>query len=220
MSRIVTLLCTAGLLALGACRSTPPPELVERADVVLEEEARWRSAAAPADVDRIDRLAETWDEALSAAHRAGHGRLIAREGALLEPGAALAIPAPTPGSYLCRLLRFAPGRRRGPVLTAYRPFFCHVGVDGESLTLVKQTGSERPAGHLWVDTDPRRLILLGSLSQGPDEEPVAYGEDPDRDMIATLERIDDFRFRLVAPWPRTGAILDVLELVPVGMEIE
>ena len=62
------------------------------------------------------------------------------------------------------------------------------GDDGE-LTIVKQTGSQRPAGRLWDDDFPNRMIFLGSLALADEKEPLAYGEDPDRDMAGFLERI-------------------------------
>src|SRR5688500_12560467 len=137
-------LFAAGLLPLSACRQVPPPEALARADVEVVEEPRWRSIASPEDADRIDRLAAAWQQALGQARRFGFSRAIAREGPLLEPDAALPMPAPTPGPYLCRLIRFGPSAPRSAALTVYRPFFCYVGVDGESLSIIKQTGSERP----------------------------------------------------------------------------
>src|SRR5688500_11833988 len=92
-------LFAAGLLPLAACRQAPPPEALARADVEVVEEPRWRSIASPEDADRIDRLAAAWEQALSQARRAGFTRAIAREGPLLEPAAARARPAPTPGPY-------------------------------------------------------------------------------------------------------------------------
>jgi hypothetical protein len=207
-------LIAAGLLPLSACRQVPPPEMLARADVEVVEEPRWRSVASPEDADRIVRLAAAWEQALGQARRAGFTRAIAREGPLLEPGTTLPLPAPTPGPYLCRLIRFGPPVPRGAVLTAYRPFFCYVGVDGETLSIIKQTGTQRPSGYLWVDAAPSRLVFLGSMAAGAQERLIPYGADRRRDMIGVFERVEDFRFRLVVPWPRSGAVLDVYELVP------
>ena len=105
---------------------------------------------------------------------------------------------------------------RGPAFERFRPFFCYVEVEGDLLTIVKQTGSERPAGRLWEDDRPERLIFLGSLALGNEEQPRAYGDDPQRDMAGVLERIAPFRWRLVIPWPRGTSKLDVFELTPVA----
>ena len=213
-------LVAGAFILLAACQTTSPDAALPEPAVSVDVEPGWRRAARPEDVDRIDRLDEAWDVAIRSAEAAGHRRTMAREGALLDPSAALAMPAPPPGAYTCRLLRFGPERRRGPVLTVYRSFFCNVGVDGEALTLIKQTGSERPAGHLWVDDSPDRLIFIGTLSRGADEDPLAYGDDSERDMVATFERIEAFRFRLVVPWPRAGAVLDFYELVPSPVQYQ
>ena len=214
MHRGFALIIAAGLLPIAGCQQVPPPEALSRADVEIVQEPLWRSAATPDDVARIDRLGPAWALARSSAARAGFARLMAREGALLEPAAALPRPAPTPGSYLCRLVTFSPPQPRGAVLTSYRPFFCYVGVDGDSLSITKQTGSQRPAGYLLDDAEPRRMIFLGSMAQGGRDEALAYGSDPERDIAGVFERVGDFRFRLVIPWPRSGATLDIFELVP------
>ena len=88
-------------------------------------------------------------------------------------------------------------------------------MEGDLLTIVKQTGSQRPAGRFWEDDNSRRLIFLGSLALGNEETPLAYGDDPRRDMAGYFERIAPFRWRLVIPWPQDGAKLNVFELTPV-----
>ena len=93
-----------------------------------------------------------------------------------------------------------------------------VEVEGDLLTIVKQTGSQRPAGRLWEDDQPDRLIFLGSLTLGDEEQPLAYGDDPKRDMAGVLERIAPFRWRLVIPWPQSTSKLDVFELTPVAQQ--
>jgi hypothetical protein len=214
MYRAYALLVVAGLLPLSACRQAPPPEALARAQVEVVEEPRWRSLASSEDSGRIDRVTAAWQQALDQAGRAGFARAMAREGPLLRPGAALPMPAPTPGPYLCRLIRFAPPVPRGAVITFYRPFFCYVGVDRDALSITKQTGTQRPSGYLWVDRDHSRLIFLGSMAEDLRDPLVPYGADRRRDLAAVFERVGNFRFRLVVPWPRSGAILDVYELVP------
>ena len=137
---------------------------------------------------------------------------------MLRPDAALPRPAPTPGSYNCRLVRLGKTDARSPVFVKFKPFFCYVEAEGDLLTIVKQTGSERPAGRLWEDDVPTRLVFLGSLALGNEEQPKAYGEDPRRDMAGVMERIAPMRWRLVIPWPRSGAKLEVFELTPVPVQ--
>ena len=63
---------------------------------------------------------------------------------------------------------------------------------------------------------PERLVFLGSLAVGGEDLPIAYGDDPKRDMAGVLERIGPFRWRLVIPWPQSTSKLDVFELTPVA----
>lgn len=198
----------AAALLIAACRTSPeppgpPPALAER-----PAGENWRAVARPEDLDRLARLDAAWTEGLAEA-RAFATRIRA-EGRLLEPGAALPRAALPPGSYRCRLLRL--GGRVG--LTVYPPYFCHVGVEGALLSFTKQTGTERPGGYLWTDGD-RRMVFLGALAPPGQSAPRAYGEDPASDVAGIVERVGDFNYRLVIPWPRAGAKIDVLDLVPV-----
>lgn len=176
----------------------------------------WKEVATPADQDRLSRLDLAWQQALAEA-KPRFAREITREGLLLKPDASEARPAPTPGSYNCRMIKIGRSGKKGPIFERFKPFFCYVQVDSDGLlTIVKQTGSQRPAGRLWEDDNPNRLIFLGSLSLGDEKEPRAYGEDPQRDMAGIFERIAPFRWRLVIPWPRSGAKLELFELTPVA----
>ena len=179
----------------------------------------WEGVATDADEDRISRIGLAWQSALADARRR-HARDIAAEGPLLQPRSALPRPAPTPGSYNCRLVKLGSTTTRVPAFEKFKPFFCYVEVEGDLLTIVKQTGSERPAGRLWEDDRPDRLIFLGSLALGNEEQPLAYGEDPKRDMAGVLERIGPFRWRLVIPWPQDTSKLHVFELTPVADQPE
>jgi hypothetical protein len=88
-------------------------------------------------------------------------------------------------------------------------------VEKDLLTIVKQTGTQRPAGRLYADTNDKQLIFLGTLALGTEDAPLPYGERADRNMAGIMERVGPFRFRLVVPWPRYESKLDVIELIPV-----
>lgn len=185
--------------------SAPPPTKAEI----------WQDIASSEDANRIRRLATAWSTGLEDARRAGFDNDIKAEGELLNANAAQAKPAPTPGSYSCRMIRLGKEKQRGPAFQKFKPFFCYVGVEGELFTIVKQTGSQRPAGRLWEDDNPTRLVFLGTIALGSEEEARAYGEDPKRDVVGIFERIAPFKWRLVIPFTQTGARLDVFELTPV-----
>ena len=214
---------TLAVLASG-CDSLKPKtvEPVTSATVVAEPPLKseaWMQIATAADESRLARIGLAWQSALADARRSSAGE-IRREGALLEPRAALPRPAPTPGSYNCRLIKLGRTGENGVAFERFKPFFCYVEVEDELLTIVKQTGTQRPAGRLWEDDKPDRLIFLGSLALGDEQQPLAYGEDPKRDMAGVLERIGPFRWRLVIPWPQGTSKLDVFELTPVADQPE
>ena len=200
------------LLMLGACASTAEQPAVVMTPVA-EDPSAWRQVARPEDIDRLARLDQAWTAALSEARSAGFESAIAEEGELLQPEAALPRGEPPPGSYRCRVIKIGSQDEDHPAYIAYKPFFCHVAVEGELLTIVKQTGSQRPAGRLYPESD-ERMIFLGTMALGNEDEPLPYGEDSERDMVGVVERVGPFRYRLVVPWPRTDSKLDVFELVP------
>jgi hypothetical protein len=202
-------------LALAACQPQPPRVGKPAAEATLEEDPAWQKVATPEDVGKLERAAAAWAEALAEARKAGFTRQIRAEGDLLNPDAALPRAAPPPGSYNCRVIRLGTVAPRGRAFVAHKPFFCHVGVNGDQLSITKQTGSQRPGGYLWDTDDTKRLIFLGSLALGTEDAPLAYGEDAARNMAGIFERYGDFRYRLVVPWPRQDSKLDVFELIPL-----
>jgi hypothetical protein len=215
-----TVLCTVPLLALaGGCDTLRGKSARSGASVVVEPGTAadaWMRVASDADQDRIDRIWLAWQMAMIDA-RPKFDRAIRAEGALLEARAAQPRPQPTPGSYNCRMISIGQADLQKPAFERFRPFFCYVLVDEDGfLTIVKQTGSQRPAGRLWEDDNPDRMIFLGSLALGDEKEPLAYGDDEARDMAGVFERIAPFRWRLVIPWPRNGAKLQLFELTPVA----
>lgn len=209
-----TILLLAGLLA--ACTPTGERATVAPPAVVVDEEPAeqdgWRAIASAEDHDRLARLDSAWTAALAEAREEGFADEIETEGELLDPDVALPRAAPPPGSYHCRVVKLG-SQGDNPAFVAYKPFFCHVAVEGDLLTIVKQTGSERPAGRLYPESD-EKMIFLGTLALGDEEEPLPYGENPERDMAGVVERVAPFRYRLVVPWPRIESKLDVFELVP------
>ena len=209
----------AAAALLAGCQSAPPKPVVRRAVVTVEPPGKadaWLGVATAEDAERVHRLDNAWQAALADARSAGFRREVAAESELLRPTAALPMPAPTPGSYECRLVRLGRYTRKTRAYERFKPFFCYVEVADGQLTVVKQTGSQRPAGRLWEDDAPTRMIFLGSVALGEEEQPLAYGENQGRDMAGVLERVAPFRWRLVVPWPRGQSKLDVFELTPVA----
>lgn len=207
------------ILALVAGCTTASPKPVARAQVLVAPPTRadaWKQIANAEDKFRLARTGEAWREGLADARTRGFAADIKREGALLDPIAAQLKPAPTPGSYSCRKVQLGATKPKAPAFERFKPFFCYVQAEGDLLVIVKQTGSQRPAGRLWEDDKNTRLIYLGSLALGDEEVPKAYGDDRTRDMAGVFERIGPFVWRLVIPWPRSSSKIDVFELTPVA----
>ena len=207
----------AALGLIAGCQTKPklPPGVTASVEGSAPLKAEgWKAVATDADESRLGRLGLAWQEALAEANKSNPND-VRKEGKLLLPRGSLPRPAPTPGSYNCRLIKLGKATAKGKPLESFKHFFCYVEVEDDQLTIVKQTGSQRPAGRLWEDDDPKRFIFLGSLALGEEDQPRAYGDDPKRDMAGVLERIAPFRWRLVIPWPQSTSKLDVFELTPV-----
>lgn len=200
------------LLLTGGCAllrhntaPSPPKPVVE----VIEDKVpvAWREVVKPADQERLDHLRDAWTSGLGAAAR--FKTAISAEGPLLDPATALPRAAPSPGAYLCRVIKL--GAR--PALESFKPFNCFVDAEGELLTMVKSNGTLRPAGRLWADSDTR-MIFLGGLAE-PGQKPAPYSDDDTHNVAGVLERVAAFRWRLAVPYPRGGGALDVYELSPL-----
>ena len=126
------------MLGVAACTTTPQPRSRVVATVIAEPRTKteiWKEIATDADEQRLARVGLAWQEALQDAQR-GFGRETEAEGALLRPRAALARPAPTPGSYYCRLIKLGKANARAVAFERFKPFFCYVEVEGDLLTIV------------------------------------------------------------------------------------
>ena len=217
--RFRTLLLIAASVAASGCIIVPKKPVfapVATVTEVVTKSDAWSAVATVADRNRISRTDLAWQAGLAEARARGFRDAVRGEGRLLMSGGGLARPAPTPGSYSCRLVTLGRSAKRGPAFERFKPFFCYIDVEGELFTIVKQTGSQRPAGRLWEDEIPTRLIFLGSLALGNEEEARAYGDDPRRDVAGVFERIAPFVWRLVIPFPQDGTKLQVFELTPVA----
>ena len=176
----------------------------------------WRQLATEDDRGRLREWRDAFVEALGEARAAGHGAEIAREGALLDPDAAMPGALLPPGDYRCRTLKLGSQSEGGLAYIAYPSFLCRVaaGEDG-LLHFTKLSGSQRPVGRLFGEHD-RWMIFLGTLQLADERAALRYGRDRERNMAARLERIGERRWRLVFPRPHFESNLDLIELVPTS----
>lgn len=213
LSRPLGLIALAAL-SVTACATVPPPPPIPDgpgAGPVLRD---WRGVVTAADRDRYNRIEAAWDLALQQARRQRGSGDLASTGDLIEPGAARPGVAPPPGDYRCRTVKLgSQGGEDGLGYVVYGWFDCRIEQTPNGLKFVKTTGSQRPAGLLFPEND-RRMVLLGSMALADEPPANSYGQRPDRDLIAVLERIGEARWRLVIPWPQYESNLDLIELVP------
>ena len=188
---------------LPACATTPQAAApaVNPAPITAQDRERlrgWRSA---------------FTAGLRQAQAAGHGPAIAREGALLQPDAALGGTIPS-GAYRCRMIKLGARSAGMPAFTAYPAFTCRIAAAGERrLSFVKLTGSQRQVGFIHPHDDLRSLFL-GTLVLGDEQRALPYGRDSERDLAGWVERVGEQRWRLLLPRPAYESLIDVVELVP------
>ena len=186
---------------------------------VIESPVRdWRAIATPDDRDRLRDWRNAFTSALQSARAAGHAAEIAREGALLEPDAALG-GGPIPnGDYRCRVIKL--GARSPGMLdyVGYPAFICRIGPEAGGpaaglQSFAKMTGSQRQIG-LVFPGDAMRQIFLGTVVLGDERRAMQYGRDQERDVAGFVERIGPNRWRMLMPKPHFESQIDVLELTP------
>ncbi|HYC99117.1 DUF4893 domain-containing protein [Brevundimonas sp.] len=176
----------------------------------------WREIARAADASALGRLDEAWRLARAEAEEAGFAEQVEALGPLVDPNAGQAGRLqPAPGAYRCRTIKLGSKGPGGLGYVAYPWFRCMVELTpGGDLILTKATGSQRSRGLLYPDTD-RRLVFIGAQAWGSGETGYpTYGQTRERDQIGVFERIGPERWRLVIPWPKQEAKLEILELVP------
>lgn len=177
--------------------------------------ADWKRIVMPADMQRLRSWREAFVKALSQARAGGNVAAIAREGALLEPDAALETLALAPGNYRCRVIKLGAGSPGMLAYVSYPSFACRVDDEGEVASFAKVGGSQRPIGLIFND-GPARKIFLGTMMLGDETRPFDYGTDATRDMAGAVQRVGERRWRMILPYPRFESVMDVIELVPAA----
>lgn len=206
--RLAALLVIA--LATAAC------EVIEQPSGLIPQwTSAYRQVISEQDKVRLRDWRKTFVDALAAARKAGYGAEIDREGALLDPDAALDRPGIPNGMYRCRVIKLGAKDPGNLDFVSYAGFTCRVRPDHSMQRLSKISGSQRYVGILFPD-DAIHQVFLGSLVLADERRALQYRQDDARDVAAYLERIGPNRWRLVMPQPHFESRLDVMELVPQG----
>lgn len=203
-------LALAFILTSAACNTVMQP-----AGMISNWTTAWRDVATPADRARLSAWRTNFVDALAAARKSGHSAEIAREGALLDPDAALGGRRLPDGAYRCRVIKLGAKSEGMLDYVSYPPFDCRVRAERNLQRLEKVSGSQRYVGLIFPN-DAMRQVFLGTLVLGDETRAMQYGEDPKRDVAGFIERIGDNRWRLIMPNPQFESRLDVMELVPTS----
>ena len=197
-------------LALAACAQFRPTN-----NVIPVQSRDWRTIATEDDRERLRDWRDAFVDGLQQARAAGHSAEIAREGALLEPDAAIAGGTIPNGAYRCRVTKL--GAKRPGLLPyiAYPYFACRVRQERELQGFAKLSGSQRQVGLIFPN-DALRQVFLGTLVLADETRAMQYGRDQERDVAGFVERIGPDRWRLIMPRPHFESEIDVLELVPAN----
>ncbi len=188
----------------------------DRPHIVHAAPSDWRTIATEHDRERIRDWRKAWVEAIQKVEASGQRLAIIREGALVQPDAAIEWRAPPPGDYSCRVIKM--GAKQPGLLdyVAYPAFTCRIRAEVGMLSFAKLTGSQRPVGHFLPSPGQQRMVFLGTLQLGDERRSLEYGHDQERDMAGVVERIGERRWRLALPYPAFESTIDILELVPRG----
>ena len=202
------LLC-ALLAGCGGGRERPEPCAASKGPT------DWRAIVTDADRTRIRNWRQAWTEAMVQVRSGGRTAALAPFDALFEPDRALANPLPPPGDYRCRTVKLGAKTAGMPSFNAYPWFACRIERERDVLSFTKDSGSQRPVGLVFPDSDVR-AVFLGTLLLGDETSPLRYGQDRARDIAGTVERIGDRRWRMTLPYPAFESVMDVVDLVPVS----
>lgn len=198
------------LLALAGCQVIEQP-----AGLIPRYTTAYKEVMSENDRVRLRDWRKAFEAALNAARAGGRSAEIAREGALLDPDAAIASPSIPNGIYWCRVIKLGAKDLGNLVYAAYGPFTCRVRQDRHLQRLSKLNGPQRYVGLIFPG-DQVRNVFLGTLVLEDETRALQYGQDEQRDVVGFVDRIGRNRWRIVMPLPHFESKLDVIELVPQG----
>jgi hypothetical protein len=200
------MLFLAFALACSGCDTVLQPS-----GMIAEKTTAWKRVATENDRNRLRDWRSSFSKALDAARKGGHGSEIDRDGALLDPDAALADAAMPNGNYRCRVIKLGAKGEGNLTYVSYPGFACRVAPDGQLQRLSKVSGSQRYVGIIFPN-DAIRQVFLGTLVLGDERRALQYGQDEARDVAGYIERIGPQRWRLIMPQPQFESQMDVMEL--------
>jgi hypothetical protein len=110
------------------------------------------------------------------------------------------------GKWRCRTMKLGGGLP----LVVYPRFRCEITDDGAGWFLKKLTGSQRTQGRFYTASDTR-LVYVGAGTVN-DDPPRKYGDDPNENQVAIVERLARNRLVLQFPDPYYESDFDIMVL--------
>ena len=205
----LTLLATFAVITAGCAVIEQPSGMIPRWTTA------YRQVISIDDRIRLRDWRTSFEDGLAEARKAGRGAEIDREGALLDPDAALAGAAIPNGMYRCRVIKLGAKDPGNLAFVSYGGFTCRIRQERSLQRLGKLSGAQRYVGLIFPD-DAIRSVFLGTLAFADESRVLQYGQDEQRDVAGYVERIGPNRWRLVMPKPHFESRLDVMELVPAN----
>ena len=199
------------IFALLSCSSCTVIE--QPSGLIARYTTAWKEVATEDDRQRLADWRTSFVAALESANKAGHSAEIEREGALLEPDAAIGPSTIPNGLYRCRIIKIGAKGEGNLAYVAYPAFYCRVKAERGLQRFNKFGGSQRYVG-LVFPGDAVRQVFLGTLVLGDETRALQYGQDQLRDVAGYFERVEPDRWRLILPKPHFESQFDVIELIP------
>lgn len=197
-------------ICLAGCNALEQP-----AGIISRYTTAYKQVISESDRVRLRDWRKSFENALTAAQKAGHASEITREGALLDPDAAIAKPVIPNGMYRCRVIKLGAKDPGNLDYISYPGFSCRVKPERALQRLGKLSGPQRYVGVIFPD-DAIHNVFLGTLVLADERRALQYGQDEQRDVAGYVERIGPNRWRLIMPAPHFESQIDVMELVPQG----
>ncbi len=175
----------------------------------------WKDVVTDDDRQRLGDWRSSFVASLNSAKKAGHAAEIAREGALLDPDAALGPPALPDSMFRCRVIKLGAKDAGNLAYASSAPFYCRAKAERGLQHFNKFGGSQRYVGLIFPG-DAVRQVFLGTLVLGDETRALQYGQDKLRDVAGYVERIGPDRWRIIMPEPHFESQFEVIELVPAS----
>jgi len=226
VSRPLALLLLAGMAGCATKAPCPPQGTAGQ-----PAKPDWHEAITDPDHVRLRAWRNAFVDGLKEARDHGYGPQIDAEGSLLDPDMAMDGAMPPVGAYRCRTLKIgakhhAAQAQEGVTQDPTKPIghqdliidpvrHCEIAQIGPLRRLVQTDGIQRPWGRIYPDINAR-AIFLGTMVLSDEVKPIRYGRDADRDLVGSIQRIGDQRWRMLLPDPAWESVINVVELVPVS----